>query len=102
MYTKYGQTIKRCIFTLLYYKIKFFLYDYISFKNNNRLFVKVFKIDVFHRQSRERFIKHLEDDVDDHKLAMAYSLLEDLIDMQPLPKIRGGSVPGRLAYRKRG
>ena len=64
--------------------------------------LKFFKIDVFHRQSRERFIKHLEDDVDDHKLAMAYSLLEDLIDMQPLPKIRGGSVPGRLAYRKRG
>jgi hypothetical protein len=64
--------------------------------------LKFLKMDVFHRQSRERFRRILEDDVDDHELAMGYSLLEDLLDVQPLPKKRGGSVPGRLAYRKRG
>ena len=52
------------------------------------------KIDVFHRQSGERFKKNLEDDVDDDRLSMTYSLLEDLIDVQPLPKKRGGFVPG--------
>jgi hypothetical protein len=64
--------------------------------------LKFLKMDVFHRQSRERFKRILEDDVDDHEVSMAYSLLEDLIDVQPLPPKRGGSVPGRLAYRKRG
>ena len=33
---------------------------------------------------------------------MAYSLLEDPIDVQPLPKKQGEYVLGRLAYRKRG
>ena len=33
---------------------------------------------------------------------MVYSLLEDLIDVQPLPKKQGEYVSGRLAYRKRG
>ena len=59
-------------------------------------------MDLFHRQSRERLTRILKDDVNDHELTMAYSLLEDLIDVQPLPKKRGGSVSGRLAYRKRG
>ena len=58
-------------------------------------------MNVFHRQSRERFTRILEDDVDDHELAMSYSLLKDLLDVPPLPKKQGGSVPGRLAYRKR-
>jgi hypothetical protein len=35
-------------------------------------------------------------------MSMAYNLLEDLIDVQPLPKKRGGFVSRRLAYRKRG
>ena len=59
-------------------------------------------MDVFHRQSRERFKRILEDNVDDNRLSMAYNLLEDLIDVQPLPKKREDSMPGRLAYRKRG
>ena len=59
------------------------------------------KINIFHRQSRERFTRILENDVDDHELLMAYSLLEDLINVQPLPKKRERSVPGRLTYRKR-
>ena len=52
------------------------------------------KIDVFHRQSRELFKRILEDDVDADRSSMAYSLLEDLIDVQQLPKKRGGFVPG--------
>jgi hypothetical protein len=64
--------------------------------------LKFLKMDVFHRQSREQFTRILEDDVDDHELSMAYSLLEEMIDVHPLPKKRKGSVPGRLAYRKRG
>ena len=64
--------------------------------------LKFLKMDVFHRQSRERLKRILEDDVDDHEVSMAYSLLEDFIDVQPLHPKRGGSVPGRLAYRKRG
>ena len=64
--------------------------------------LKFLKIYIFHRQSRERFTRILEDDVDDHELTMGYSLLEDLLDVQPLPKKRGGFVHGRLAYRKRG
>ena len=59
-------------------------------------------MNVFHRQSKEQFTRILEDDVDDHELTMGYSLLEDLLDVQSLSKKRGGSVPGRLAYRKRG
>ena len=64
--------------------------------------LKILKMDVSHKQSRERFTRILEDDVDDHELAMTYSLLEDLIDVQSLPKKREVSVSGRLAYRKRG
>ena len=66
------------------------------------LYVKVLKNECIFRQSREQFTRILEDDVDDHELTMGYSLLEDLLDVQSLSKKRGGSVPGRLAYRKRG
>ena len=42
--------------------------------------LKFLKLDLFHAQSRQRFTQILEDEVDDHELSMAYSLLEDLIE----------------------
>lgn len=64
--------------------------------------VQVFKMELFYRQSRERFRIISENDVDIHEFSMTYSLLINLIDVQLLPKKRRRFVSGRLSYRKRG
>lgn len=60
------------------------------------------KMNIFYWKSNQQFTSILEDDVDFYEFFLAYSLLVELIDVQPLLKKQGGTMLDRLAYRKRG